>query len=175
MTLSRWLRDYLYIPRGEPARETRTAINIMITMLLKACGTAPPGRSSPGGIPRHRPADRALAGPPKPGAGRSGDRLGLARQRFVTFNLVCVGWVLFRADSIGSAFELLASVFTPGTLTLVTPLVLLAIAASIGAQYLPRGPAIRLREGFSRLGPVVQGAALAVVLFLITHARTSPA
>ena len=99
----------------------------------------------------------------------------LARQRFVTFNLVCVGWVLFRADSIGSAFELLASVFLPGTLTLVTPLVLLAIAASIGAQYLPRGPAIRLREGFSRLGPVVQGAALAVVLFLITTRSDPPA
>ena len=81
---------------------------------------------------------------------------------------MCFGWVLFRADSIGTAFELLARLFTPGTLTLVTPLVLLAIAGSIGVQYLPREPAVRLRDAFSRLGPVVQGAALAVVLFLIT-------
>jgi hypothetical protein len=50
----------------------------------------------------------------------------------------------------------------------VTPLVLLAIAGSIGVQYLPREPATRLRDSFSRVGPVVQGAALGIVLFLIT-------
>ena len=35
MTLSRWLRDYLYIPLGGSRHgEVRTAVNIMITMLL---------------------------------------------------------------------------------------------------------------------------------------------
>jgi len=35
MTLSRWLRDYLYIPLGGNRKgETRTYVNIMITMLL---------------------------------------------------------------------------------------------------------------------------------------------
>ena len=159
MTPSRWLRDYLYIPSGEPARETRTAINTAGSRCCSAaCGTAPPGRSSPGAfhgigqlIGRWR-VRRTGCWPLRRPAGSRAAALrhvqpGVRRE-----------WVLFRADSIGSAFELLASVFTPGTpSTLVTPLVLLAIAASIGAQYLPRDPAIRLREGFSRLGPVVQG------------------
>jgi D-alanyl-lipoteichoic acid acyltransferase DltB (MBOAT superfamily) len=170
MTLSRWLRDYLYIPLGGSRHgETRTAINIMITMLLGGlwhgagwtfvAWGALHGIGQVIGRWRIR-RDPAFAAPATGWV--------LARRRIVTFHLVCVGWVLFRADSIGTAFELLARLFTPGTLTLVTPLVLLAIAGSIGAQYLPREPAARVRDAFSRLGPVVQGATLAAVLFLIT-------
>jgi len=38
----------------------------------------------------------------------------------------------------------------------------------LGVQYLRRDPAARLREGFGRLGPVLQGAALALSLFVVT-------
>jgi len=51
---------------------------------------------------------------------------------------------------------------------LVTPLVLLTIAGMLGVQYLPADPAARLRESFGRLGPVLQGATLALSLFVIT-------
>ena len=170
MTLSRWLRDYLYIPLGGAGTgETRTAINIMITMLLGGLWHGAAWTFVAWGafhgigqlIGRWRVRRNPVLAAPATG-------WVLARQRIVTFNLVCVGWVLFRADSIGSAFELLASVFTPRD----------AHARHAARPARDRGldrgaipaadPAIRLREGFSRLGPVVQGAALAVVLFLIT-------
>ena len=83
----------------------------------------------------------------------------MARKQLVTFNLVCLGWVFFRADSIGSAFEILGRLGAAGTTALVTPLVLLTIAGMLGVQYLPRDPAARLRERFGQLGPVLQGAA----------------
>ena len=86
----------------------------------------------------------------------------------MTFNLVALGWVFFRSDSIGSAFELLGRLGAAGTTVLVTPLVLLTIAGMLGVQYLPADPAARLRESFGRLGPVLQGAALALSLFVIT-------
>jgi hypothetical protein len=92
----------------------------------------------------------------------------VARKQLVTFNLVCLGWVFFRADSIGSAFEVLGRLGAAGTTALVTPLVVLTIAAMLGVQYLPADPAARLRESFGRLGPALQGAALALCLFLIT-------
>src|SRR4029453_16815118 len=111
MTLSRWLRDYLYIPLGGSRHgEVRTAVNVMITMLI-------------GGL--WHGAGRAVArwgGFPGGGGGvggwraRRGEALGIAerssrwivaRKQLVTFNLVCLGWVFFRADSIGSAFEIL--------------------------------------------------------------------
>ena len=92
----------------------------------------------------------------------------LARKQLVTFNLVCLGWVFFRADSIRNAFEILGRLGASGSTALVTPLVVLTIAAMLGVQYLPTDPAARLRESFGRLGPVLQGAALALGLFVIT-------
>ncbi len=176
MTLSRWLRDYLYIPLGGSRHgELRTAVNILITMLLGglwhgagwtfvAWGTF----FGVGLVIGRRRARRARAvGDVAPATGWV-----LARKRVVTFHLVCLGWVFFRADSIESAFELLGRLFAPGSLTLVTPLVLLAIGGMLAAQYLPSEPLTRLRSGFSRLAPVLQGAALAVVLFTVTTLGT---
>jgi alginate O-acetyltransferase complex protein AlgI len=172
MTLSRWLRDYLYIPLGGSRHgELRTAANIMITMLLGGlwhgagwtfvAWGAFQGIGQVIGRWRVRRAD-AL------GMVERSSRWIVARKQLVTFNLVCLGWVFFRADSIGSAFEVLGRLGAAGTTALVTPLVVLTIAAMLGVQYLPADPAARLRESFGRLGPALQGAALALCLFLIT-------
>jgi alginate O-acetyltransferase complex protein AlgI len=176
MTLSRWLRDYLYIPLGGSRHgELRTAVNIMITMLLGGLWHGAGwtfvawGTFYGVGLVIGRWGERRARaeGSVAPATGWV-----LVRKRMVTFHLVCLGWVFFRADSIEVAFELLGRVFVPGSLTLVTPLVLLAIGGMLAAQYLPSEPLVRLRSGFSRLGPVLQGAALAVVLFAITTIGT---
>jgi D-alanyl-lipoteichoic acid acyltransferase DltB (MBOAT superfamily) len=172
MTLSRWLRDYLYIPLGGSRHgEVRTAVNIMITMLLGGlwhgagwtfvAWGAFHGIGQVIGRWRLRRA-KAL------GIVERSSRWIVARKQLVTFNLVSLGWVFFRSDSIGSAFELLGRLGAAGTTALVTPLVMLTIAGMLGIQYLPADPATRLRESFGRLGPVLQGAALALSLFVIT-------
>jgi hypothetical protein len=51
---------------------------------------------------------------------------------------------------------------------LVTPVVLLAIAVGVGAQYVPSGPAEALKDLAARIRPVPLGIAAAVVLFVIT-------
>jgi hypothetical protein len=78
--------------------------------------------------------------------------------------------VFFRAGSIGSAFEVLGRLVRGWgeQAELVTPLVVLAIAGMLLLQNLPRSPAPALQRAFSRLGPVLQGTALALVLFAIT-------
>jgi alginate O-acetyltransferase complex protein AlgI len=49
ITLSEWLRDYLYIPLGgSRAGRARQYTNLIVTMLLGGCGTAPAGASSSG-------------------------------------------------------------------------------------------------------------------------------
>ena len=46
MTLSRWLRDYLYIPLGGNRKgEPRTYLNLMVTMLLGGLWHGARGRS----------------------------------------------------------------------------------------------------------------------------------
>ena len=92
-------------------------------------------------------------------------------QRFVTFNIVCLGWVFFRSDSLGTALTILVRLFTAfGPAPLVTPLVVGAIALGIGMQYVPTGLRLgeRVQALFSRLRPVAQGTALALTLFVIT-------
>lgn len=175
MTLSRWLRDYLYIPLGGSRRgEVRTAVNVMITMLLGglwhgagwtfvAWGGLHGAGQVIGRLRRRRRLERGLSPEPTtPGQ--------LLRARVVTFHLVCLGWVFFRADSFGSAFEVLGRLvrgWGEGA-ALVTPAVVLAIAGMLLIQNVPRTPAERVQVVLSRAGPVLQGAALAVVLFVIT-------
>jgi hypothetical protein len=69
---------------------------------------------------------------------------------------------------MGSAFELLGRLGARGSGELVTPLLLLTIAGMLLVQYLPSASVLRVRVAFSRMGPVLQGAALALVLFAIT-------
>jgi alginate O-acetyltransferase complex protein AlgI len=174
MTLSRWLRDYLYIPLGgSRGTELRTYRNVMITMVLGglwhgaawtfvAWGALHGLGLVGGAVRRKRRIGRGL---PALADGPT-DR---ALQRIATFHLVCLGWVFFRADSLGTAFSLLVRLVTSfGTAPLVTPAVVGAIALGIGAQYLNRDVPARLIDRFSQLRPAAQGAMLAVVLFAIT-------
>jgi D-alanyl-lipoteichoic acid acyltransferase DltB (MBOAT superfamily) len=174
MTLSRWLRDYVYIPLGGSRKGQRTTYrNVLITMLLGGLwhGAAWTfvfwGLLHGTGIAvgRWRRERRVAAGLPALGE-TARDRV---LQRVGTFHLVCLGWLFFRADSLGTAFQLLTRLLTAwGPAPLVTPLLVLVIAGAIAAQYLPKELPARVQDGFSQLRPMAQGVTLAGVLFAIT-------
>ena len=89
--------------------------------------------------------------------------------RLGTFHFVCLGWLLFRADSLHTAWTMLVRLFTAwGPSPLVTPLVLAAIALGIGVQYVPKDVPERVKLVFSRAGATAQGAVLGVLLFVIS-------
>ncbi|HEX6130544.1 MAG TPA: MBOAT family protein [Actinomycetota bacterium] len=175
MTLSRWLRDYLYIPLGGNRKGTmRTYVNLLITMALGGLwhgaawtfvvwGTLHGAFLVVGQWKRERRAAGILAEVPD-------TRLTRWLQRLAAFHLVCLGWVFFRADSIGTATSLLGRLVTGWTTPteLVEPLVLLAIAVGVGAQYLPAGPSEAAKDLLARARPVPLGIGFAVVLFVIT-------
>ena len=86
----------------------------------------------------------------------------------LTFEFICLAWVFFRADSLSGAAAVIARTFTAwGTVTSFGWLVMLAIAAGIGLQYLPAAVGDRLQIGLSRRPFVVQGVAFGLVLFAI--------
>jgi D-alanyl-lipoteichoic acid acyltransferase DltB (MBOAT superfamily) len=174
MTLSRWLRDYLYIPLGGNRRgTTRTYVNLMVTMLLGglwhgAAWTFVIWGGYHGALlslEHYRAARRAERGGEEPAwPGR------VWVQRLVTFQLVCVGWVFFRSDSLATALEMFGRLVTGWSTPteLVTPLVLGAIALMLVTQLWPPAFARHLQERVSTLGPVSLGAVGAVGLFAIT-------
>ena len=90
-------------------------------------------------------------------------------RRLVTFNVVCLAWVFFRASSFSDAGAVLRRLFTAWgqPSPLVTTGVLAAIALGIGIQYVPERLGERAMGSFSRLSPVLQGAALGVGLMVV--------
>ena len=169
MTLSRWLRDYLYIPLGgNSGGPRRTERNLLITMVLGGLwhGAAWTfviwGAVHGLGLALERRRFRA-------------DRVGWSSNpvisRLITFHIVCFAWVFFGAKgSLTIALTLLARMFTAwGPAPLVTPAVVLIIIVGLAMQFVPRGFGERLQITFSHYSPLAQGAALALVL-LVTDA-----
>ncbi len=173
MTLSRWLRDYLYIPLGGNRGGTLlTYRNLMLTMLIGGLWHGAGWTFVAwGGI--HGAAlvvERWWRG--RPGfVERPWTRRRRAWHRFVTFQVVCFAWIFFRADSFADAWDLIVRLFTAWgePSPLVTWGVLAAIAVGIGSQYLPRHLPLAIMARFSRLPIPAQAVVLSLAL-LVIHA-----
>ena len=165
MTLSRWLRDYLYIPLGGNRKgRLLTYRNLMLTMLL-------------GGL-WHGAAWTFVVWGGIHGLGLSIERATgwrpttRAQQwlgRVLTFHVVCFAWVFFRADSFSRAGDVLERLFTAWgrSSPLVTTSVVLAILVGIVGQYVRPTAVASLLASFQRLSVVAQAASVAVAVTLI--------
>ena len=106
-----------------------------------------------------------------PGAGGFDDEpwRGAVLPRVGVFAFVCLGWVFFRAASMEAAFAVLGRLFTGWDRVggAITPALLLVIALGVGVQYVPARMWSAGQVRFSRLGPALQGVALALVLMVI--------
>ena len=173
MSLSRWLRDYLYIPLGgNRGGELLTYRNLMLTMLLGGLWHGAAWNFVIwGGIHGLGLAvERAFAAR-REYLGKAPARDTVLRRvagRLATFHIVCLAWVFFRADGVGTAFGMLARLFSfvPGEF--VAANVLLLIVVGVLIQYLPKDATGRLQSGFARLGVGTQGAVLATALVAIS-------
>jgi D-alanyl-lipoteichoic acid acyltransferase DltB (MBOAT superfamily) len=161
MTLSRFLRDFVYIPLGgNRGSRLFTYRNLMITMLI-------------GGL-WHGAAWTFVLWGGYHGVGLVADHALGGRVRFpgwlrwvVTFNLVVLGWVMFRAGSLGVMWAFLSRLASPGATTLWTAPVLAAIVVAIGPQLLPERPVQALQDRIGRLSPIVLGPAVAVLILFV--------
>ena len=170
MTLSRWLRDYLYIPLGG-SRDGRgnTYRNLMITMILGglwhgAAWTFVLWGAFHGGLL----AFERWRGETSPVPAQTlATPAGRAASRIITFHLVCLGWVMFRADSMSRVGEILGRFLDWGPAPAVTPMVVALIAGSIGVQYIDLDIRARLQTAFSHLRPVAMTAVLGAFLLIL--------
>jgi D-alanyl-lipoteichoic acid acyltransferase DltB (MBOAT superfamily) len=162
MTLSRYLRDFLYIPlggsRGGP---WRTASNLMITMLLGGLWHgAAWGFVLWGGL--HGAAlvvEHAWRG--------RGPRLPTVLAWGATFLFVCLAWIPFRAPDLTTAWAFAERLVTPGPSTLLTPGVAVAVLGILALQLLPAKPLDAIRERLQALDPLALGFGLAVTVALV--------
>jgi alginate O-acetyltransferase complex protein AlgI len=169
MTLSRWLRDYLYIPLGGNRGSTAFVYrNLFLTMLLGGLWHGAAWTFVIWGALHgsYLIAEREIKARWEP---RGVDvRLVAVGQWFATFNLICLAWIFFRAESFSSAMEMIGRIFVGGFGgTLVTALVVLVVGGMVASQFVPQA-AVRRAEGVFAATPlVVHVLALAFGLMLI--------
>jgi len=175
MTLSRWLRDYLYVPLGGSRKGTlRTYANLLITMALGGLWHGAALTFLAWGV-LHGAAlavERALARRLRPNGAPLGGLAALAAT-IATFHVVCAGWILFRSPSFEGAatvFARLASAWgaPPGGAagSLATPAVCAVIAAMLALQLAPREALRHAASAYRALPPLAQGALLGAWIFL---------
>jgi alginate O-acetyltransferase complex protein AlgI len=163
MTLSRFLRDFLYIPLGGNRRgRLLTARNLMITMVLGglwhgAAWTFVLWGTFHGAC---LTAEHALRG-------RVRLRLPAWLTWAVTFHLVVLAWVLFRSQDLATAGDVFGRLVTPGPATLWSVPVAAAVLVVIGLQLLPPRPLDGLRARVQAWHPAALGAGLAVLIAFV--------
>ena len=195
MTLSRFLRDYVYIPLGGNRKgEGRTYLNLVLTFFIGGLWHGAGATFAIWGLIHGvgLAVERWLAGRAQrraewraAAAAARGDEFALAHAGkspadprqvlpapvawFVTFHFVCLAWVFFRADSAGTALRVIGRVFTgwdvPSQLPAAAWIVIVLV---IAIQFVPGRAREFVREHFGTWRPVWQAVALAVVLFVVS-------
>src|SRR5579863_8550377 len=171
ISLSTWMRDYLYFPLGGSRKgHLRTGFNLMLTMLL-------------GGL-WHGAAWTFVAWGGLHGLlliayriwSRSTWRELIALQnstvwrwiaRILLFHAVCAGWVFFRAPSFEVAFDVFGRLTVPGAMTLASTPVCIVLFLGLASQYVPSRWRNALEIELGRWPALARGAALAFAVAVI--------
>jgi len=179
ITLSTWLRDYLYIPLGGGRGSALfSARNLMITMLL---GGLWHGAAWTfvlwGGLHGLMLVAERLTGVrermQEEAAGKHGGLFGLFNL-LVTFHMVCLAWVMFRAQGFATMNTYLARLFTAWGDGAALPQQALLWAGVMAGLMLVQGVLRRARlheRVWLRLPALLQGAALALLIVVVAALR----
>lgn len=172
ITLSAFLRDYLYISLGGSRGGTfKTYRNLMVTMVL-------------GGLWHGAAWNFAFWGFLH-GAGLIGERLIVAAKDklglpslapvltqtlaiVLTFHFVCLTWIFFAADSFELGWKYVVGIAQfKGKSQLLTPFVALLLSVGFVGQFVPKDILERLEHGMSNLPLFIQAATLAFAVVAI--------
>ncbi|HJN17203.1 MAG TPA: MBOAT family protein [Armatimonadota bacterium] len=165
MSLSTWLRDYLYIPLGgSRLGAVRTHVNLLVTMLLGGLWHGANWTFVVWGaihgvmlaLTRLVQGRRAEPGEPS--------RAALWLGRMATFHLVCLGWVFFRATDLANALDVLEALARPSAEVAIKAAgpVALGLALHFG-----HGPWKNRIVGVWLRMPIIAQAAIAVLILAL--------
>lgn len=165
ISLSSWLRDYLYVPLGGGRKGlVRSCLNVMITMVLGglwhgAAWTFVAWGALHGGVQVLERLGRSLVG----GRKVVPTWIGV----IVTFHIVCIGWILFRSESFEMAAQMVHGLGRWETFSLLTPFVSVLILGGLAMHWLPprtiEGMAVRLKAAPSLTLGLLIGAAILLI------------
>jgi len=171
ITLSRWLRDYLYVPLGGNRNgPARTTVNLALTMLLGGLwhGAGWNFVIWGGFHGLFLGAHRWLA--KRPVTEDAPLRMRDTLRIFAWFHATCLLWVFFRAESWNDAMAVLAGLIDAGegAWPVLPGLVVMGCALGHAAERWarPRLPALRARLGHGVGSGLIEGFALGLIAAL---------
>ncbi len=177
MSLSTWLRDYLYKPLGGSRRgRARTYVNLMLTMVLGGLWHGASWNFVVWGALHGTAlaATRMWQRRHRPMTGRAARLLATT----ATFHFVCLAWVFFRAPTLShAALALETLVRGRWQLDHVSWRVCVVVVVAMILHALPRAWKTRARDVFVGAPALAQGLALAVaavILHLAAGAKPEP-
>ncbi len=177
MTLSTWLRDYLYFPLGgSRGSAARTYFNLWLTIFLIGLWHGASwtfvlyGAIQASAVALHRFVSRRAAAP----ADRPSDPRLVALKVFGTLQFVVFSRILFRAEDMENARDVTLRLFS-GTVSMaqIDPRVWSVLLIGFAAHYTPRAWFERARAKFVALPVLVQGALLALLGFALAQLAAS--
>lgn len=167
ISLSTWLRDYLYIPLGgSRGGEWKTQRNLFLTMLLGGLWHGASwkfvfwGALHGGGLVMERSV--RLLWPHQMG------HIERILRILVVFHIVCFGWIFFRAESFTNAWTVLQALTQIEIASeLVTPFLLSLCALGVFMHFTPPSLIHWLDRGFKSLPGIIQGLITGAVIVAI--------
>jgi D-alanyl-lipoteichoic acid acyltransferase DltB (MBOAT superfamily) len=200
ISLSTWLRDYLYVTLGGNRGSTwKTYRNLLLTMVLGGLWHGASwnfviwGALHGGALAVNRAWQRARQGNAqrKAHAAMGGGRVeggaemprgpavvtpGRILAVLATFHFVCFAWIFFRAPTFAHATLMLSRM---GKLSLtgpnLTPRILAVLSLGLVSHFIPRSAYERVRDTFVRSPALVQGVTLAAFAYAIHFAAGAKA
>lgn len=167
ISLSTWFRDYVYIPLGGNRHgPVRTYVNMILTMLISGLWHGAMWTFVLWGAVHA--AGRVLTRSLEQTATYR-DRVPTLAKQVLTFSVVMLAWVFFRAQNISDAWLILGRIFTSGIADPAFPLLLAGLVLSVWLyQFLYES---RLRTLVSA-GPVRIALIVAMLVYMATVATS---
>lgn len=171
ITLSSWLRDYLYIPLGGSRKGSwRTSLNLMVTMLLGGLWHGANWTFVVWGALHgsYLVLHRLWSGLKLPAIVRMRQSIiWLWVARILTFHAVCLAWIFFRSPNFDIAFDCLFRFGQWGVFTLISTPVIVMLLLGLAGQYVPRRWLNGIELQLARFPLLLRGVLLAVAVFVI--------
>lgn len=184
ISLSSWLKDYLYISLGGNRKgKIRTYINLMITMLLGGLWHGPAlrfilwGALHGGALAIHKfvmgifPGFKAM--------GQDMNRFRRILGIIITFHIVCLGWIFFRAPDMDTAQNVISQIFNNFNIELVPEIikgyigVFSLILLGFLLHFTPASWEDKLKKRFEGLSVLGLALSVVIVIWVVMQIKSS--
>lgn len=182
ISLSTWLRDYIYIPLGGNRKgNVRTYINLFLTMVIGGIWHGASWMYLLWGayngilLAIHKKIKQMW----QPNYSEATQRLINPLNVFVTFVLIVTGFTFFRCTSLENLSEMATQICTAfhpeiaSQFIMAYPLVVAAIIAGFAMHFSPKSWQEKLCKTYINIPAIAQAIVLAVVIFAIIQTRQS--